>query len=326
MRVGILRRNSGGSKDRGDDLHEGACIDRDIRTHNAGALPPPGLPLLAITCASVVRCGTTSTVAVWRSAIVLTMARPAEQDTVSSLSRGLALLDLFSFEEPVLSVREMARRSGIPKSSTHRLVLDLLRWGALERSSHGVRLGARLFELGHLVPDYVRLKELAIPFAHALNQVTHLTSNLAVREGNEIMYVDKVSSADLVVPHSRAGGRLPMHCTALGKAILAYSSPAFVEEVLSAPLPRATPKTITDPELLRRELAEVRRQRVSYDIEESQESFFCVAAPIFATRDRVIGALSVTGATELAQARRFSGAVLSSARALSHALGATRLP
>jgi IclR family transcriptional regulator, acetate operon repressor len=254
------------------------------------------------------------------------MTTPAHRDAESSLSRGLSLLELFSPEEIELSVNEMARRTGMPKSTTHRLVGDLLRWGALEKGRGGVRLGVRLFELGHLVPDHSRLRELAIPFAHSLNEITHLTSNLAVREGNEIIYIEKINSRDLKVPHSRIGGRLPMHSTGLGKAILAHSSASFVDSVLEGPLTPLTPKTITDPEALRRELAAVRQSRVAYDFEESQLGLFCVAAPIFARAGRVVGAISVTGATSRSQARSFSGVVLASAQALSHALGAPRVP
>lgn len=248
------------------------------------------------------------------------MARPALQDTPSSLVRGLSLLDLFSVEDSQLTVSEMARRSGIPKSTTHRLVGDLLAWGALERADRGVRLGVRMFELGHLVPAQRRLRELAVPYAHNLNEVTGLTSNLAVRDGTDIVYVEKVSSPTLRVPHSRAGGRLPLHCTALGKAILAYSDPAFVESVLAAELKPRSVRSITDPAVLRRELADVRETKVAYDVEESQVGLFCVAAPVFARRNALVGAISVTGATELTQAQRFAPVVRMTALALSRAL------
>jgi DNA-binding IclR family transcriptional regulator len=250
------------------------------------------------------------------------MPETVRNDSESSLSRGLSLLELFSPEESEMSISEMARRTGMPKSTTHRLVGDLLRWGALEKGRRGVRLGVRLFELGHLVPDHSRLREIAIPFAHSLNEITHLTSNLAVREGNEIIYLEKITSRDLRVPHSRVGGRLPMHCTALGKAILAHSSPSFIESVLEGPLTALTPKTIVEPAALRREIAGVRQTRVAYDFEESQLGLFCVAAPIFARTGRVTGAISVTGATSRSQARSFAGVVQASANALSHALGA----
>jgi len=242
------------------------------------------------------------------------------KDSASSLARGLSLLELFSVEDSQLSVSEMSRRSGIPKSTTHRLVGDLLAWGALERTPGGVRLGVRMFELGHLVPTQRSLRELAVPFAHNLNEVTGLTTNLAIRDRQDIIYVEKVSSRTLQVPHSRAGGRLPLHCTALGKAILAYSDPAFIEFVLAGALRPRSPRSITDPQLLRRELAHVRETKVAYDIEESQLGLFCVAAPVFARGNTLVGAVSVTGATQLTQAQRFAPAVRMTALALSHAL------
>jgi DNA-binding IclR family transcriptional regulator len=248
------------------------------------------------------------------------MARPDNQDTVSSLTRGLSLLDLFSVRNSELSISELARRSGIPKSTTHRLVGDLIAWGAMERTSKGVRLGVHLFELGHLVPAQRRLREIAIPYAHNLNEVTQLTSNLAVRDGQDIVYIEKIASRSLRVPHSRVGGRLPLHATALGKAILAYSDASFTDSVLAGELKSLSPHTITDPDVLRTELAKVHRTKVAFDVEESQLGLFCVAAPVFANGSEVVGAISVTGATSLSQAERFAPVVRTTAMALSRVL------
>lgn len=245
-------------------------------------------------------------------------------DSLSSLRRGLALLDLFSARDHELSVSEMARRAHIPKSTTHRLVADLISWGALERGRTGVHLGVRLFELGSLVTTPRTLRDLAVPFAHNLNEVTRLTSNLAVREGTEIIYIEKISSRTLKVPHSRLGGRAALHATGLGKAILAFSSPDFVDEMLNRELVAKTPKTITQSAVLRQELEEIRVSKVAYDVEESRLGMFCVAAPIFASRNIVVGAISVTGATALSQAQLFAPAVRTTALALSRALGSQR--
>jgi DNA-binding IclR family transcriptional regulator len=242
----------------------------------------------------------------------------------SPLTRGLQLLELYLTGDVELTVSEMARRSGIPKSTTHRLVGELVAWGALERGKSGIRLGVRLFELGHLVPLHRSLREIAGPYAHGLNQFTHLTSNLAVRDGREIVYVETVARQSLRGKNSRAGGRMPLHCTALGKAILAYSDPALVDQVLSGPLSKLSRHTITDPELMRSELRSIRETKVAYDVEESQAGLFCVAAPLFAAQDQVIGAISVTGATKVAQAQRFAPVVRSTAAALSRALHASR--
>lgn len=250
------------------------------------------------------------------------MLRPDLQDglAVSSISRGLSLLDLFSATDRELSISEMARRAGIPKSTTHRLVRELVDWGALQRGTKGVRLGLRMFELGSLVTAPSALRELAIPYAHNLNEVTQLTSNLAIREGNEIIYIEKISTRNLTVPHSRLGGRAAIHATGLGKAILAFSSHEFIDEVLGSDLEATTPKTITDPDLLLKELRQIRASKIAYDVEESRLGLFCVAAPVFARGNTVIGAISVTGATALSQAQHFDPAVRTTAMALSRAL------
>lgn len=257
------------------------------------------------------------------------MPRSAEQDagSTSSLSRGLALLDHFTSPDQMLSISELARRSGIPKSTTHRLVLDLIAWGALERGARGISLGVRIFELGSLVPSSTTLRELALPFAHNLNEVTKLTSNIAIRKGNEVLYIGKITSRTLKVPHSRVGGRARIHATALGKAILAFSDPEFVDSVLAGPLLPQTEKTITDPAELREELSHVRLEGVAYDVEESRLGLFCVSAPVFIGQGGVVaGAISVAGATELAIAERYAPAVLATAMALSSALGSARSP
>jgi IclR family transcriptional regulator, acetate operon repressor len=252
------------------------------------------------------------------------MERPAQQDAASdppsAVRKALGLLDAFTPRTPELSIRELSRISGVARSTTHRLVGELLEWGALERTTGGVRLGVKLFELGSMAPTSVTLREAALPFAHHLHEVTQLTVNVAIRDGREIVYVDKISSRALRVPHSRQGGRNPLHATGLGKAILAFSDAGALEELLAAPLEAVTPKTIVDAGALRAELARVRERRIAYDVEESRLGLFCVAAPILDPRGRALGAISVTGATALDQAERFAPAVSTTALAVAGAL------
>jgi len=252
------------------------------------------------------------------------MERPAEQDAPaeapSAVRKALGLLDAFTPATPELSIRELSRISGVARSTTHRLVGELIEWGALERTAGGVRLGMKLFELGTMAPTSVTLREAALPYAHHLHEVTKLTVNVAIRDGREIVYVDKISSRALKVPHSRQGGRNPLHATGLGKAILAFSDITVVQDVLASPLEAVTPKTITDPAALRAELARVRERRIAYDVEESRLGLFCVAAPILDPRGRALGAISVTGATALDQAERFAPAVSTTALAVAGAL------
>lgn len=253
------------------------------------------------------------------------MSRPIQQDNrsdagaTSALRKALDLLDAFGEGDTELSIRELSRRSGVARSTAHRLAADLVEWGALERSPRGLRLGVKLFELGAMAPASVSLRDLALPFAHHLHEVTRLTVNLAVRQGDEIVYLEKITTRSLRVPHSRLGGRGALHATGLGKAILAHTDVGDVDRLLAAPLVALTPKTIVDAEVLRRELERVRRDRVAYDVEESQLGLFCVAAPILDTAGRPVAAVSVTGATALDEAERFASAVQTTALAIAGA-------
>lgn len=248
------------------------------------------------------------------------MERPGEQDTPSAVRKALGMLDAFTPDTPELSIRELARRAGVARSTAHRLVGELLDWGALERTTGGVRLGVKLFELGSLAPTPVTLRDAALPYAHHLHEVTQLTVNVAIRSGGEIVYLEKITSRSLRVPHSRQGGRGALHATGLGKAILAFGDAGDLDDLLARPLAAITPKTIVDPVALRAELGRVRERRIAYDVEESRLGLFCVAAPILDVRGRALGAISVTGATALDQAERFAPAVATTALAVAGAL------
>lgn len=245
------------------------------------------------------------------------------RNQTSSLSRALTLLDVFDKGDGELTLTELAEKAGMPKSTAHRLVSDLVAWRALERTPTGLRLGMRLFELGHLVPSARHLRESALPYLEDLYSTTRKTVNLAVRDGCDIVYVEKLIAANVPVPHSRAGGRLPLHCTALGKAILAYEPPGLLDEVVEAGLRRLTPKTILDPDALRTELVTVRRRRIAYDLEESHLGLHCVAAPLFDHTGEVVAALSITGLPSRSTARHLAPAVLTASMALSRQLGAS---
>ncbi|GAA1466291.1 IclR family transcriptional regulator [Microbacterium thalassium] len=253
------------------------------------------------------------------------MSGPDQQDATSSLRRALALLDAFSADHPEMSIRELSARSGVSRSTAHRLSVELVEWGALERSPRGLRLGTKLFELGTLAPTHATLRDVSGPYLHTLHEVTQLTANLAVRDGDEIVYLEKINTRGLTVPHTRLGGRGTLHATALGKAILAFAGTGDDDVDALEPTMRAlTSKTLTDVESLRRELRQARGEKVAYDVEESQLGLFCVAAPVLDRQGRAIAAVSVTGATALSQAQRFAPTVIATAFAISRQLNAPR--
>jgi IclR family transcriptional regulator, acetate operon repressor len=242
----------------------------------------------------------------------------------STVLRAVLLLQTFRSADVGLSLRELAWRAELPMTTTHRIVGDLVEAGLLDRADDGYRLGVRLFELGQLVPGQRRLADVALPYLQDLREQTGLTVNLAVPDEGQVVYVVKLPQRGIKVPHSRIGGRLPMHCTGLGKAMLAFSEPELLEVSLSS-APRRLRGGVRSgtPAQLRRELAEVTRTRIAFDNEESEPGLFCAASPVFGPAG-LIGALSVTGATQRRQTRHLAPAVIAVAMAVSRAMGEPR--
>lgn len=241
----------------------------------------------------------------------------------SSLLKGLSVLEAFGANDSELSLTQIAQRVGVPKSTAHRLTADLIEWGGLERTKTGLRLGLRLFELGSSVPVQHELADVAHPYLEDLYNVTKKTVNLAVIDKNEIVYLDKLESPDVPVPASRTGCRLPMHCTALGKAMLAFSPPALSDEIIQAGLEPVTGRSITSVAVFRRELAAVRSTRLAFDREELSLGLFCIATPIFDSGGAMVGAISVSSLETIVGAKNLGPALLTISRALSRELGGT---
>ncbi|MCD4527266.1 IclR family transcriptional regulator [Nocardioides sp. cx-173] len=219
--------------------------------------------------------------------------RPPDTDTV--LGKVVAVLSAFHADDHDLRLAELVRRTGLAKGTLHRVLSDLVATRLVERTEHGYRLGGRLFELGMRASVERRLLEVATPFMEDLYERTHETVHLGVLEGREVVYVSKIGGHRQASSPSRIGGRMPLHCTAIGKALLAHSDPALVDEVLAGRLDRRTPRTVTGPGLLRRQLERVLEAGVAYEHEESAVGIVCVAAPVLDADDRPIAAVSLTG-------------------------------
>jgi IclR family transcriptional regulator, acetate operon repressor len=176
----------------------------------------------------------------------------------SVLGRTMALLTAFRSGEEELTLAELARRAGIPKPTAHRLLAELATCNVVERTPGGHRLGTRLFELGQLAPLQRGLREAAAPFLADLFEATHETVHLAVPDGVDVVYVQKLPGRHGPRIDSRIGGRMPAYCTGVGKALLAFGPPERLAEVLAAGLVRRTPRTVVAPGLLRQELDRIR--------------------------------------------------------------------
>lgn len=243
--------------------------------------------------------------------------------TARSLStRLLDVLGSFQAGHTELTLSEISRRSRLPLSTTHRLVRDLVTWGALERSAAGTyHIGLHLWEIASLAPRSLGLREVALPFMEDLYEATHENVQLAVRDGLELVFVERLAGRDAVRVLTRVGGRFALHATGVGLVLLAYAPADVQEQVLGGPLERWTPSTIGSPAQLRRVLAEVRQR--GYAVSDGQVTLdaLSVGVPILAAGDQVVAALSLVVHAEGAQPGALAAAVRAAGRGISRALG-----
>ncbi|MFB9727702.1 IclR family transcriptional regulator [Haloechinothrix salitolerans] len=238
----------------------------------------------------------------------------------ATAARLAALLAAFRPGDDALGVSELARRTGLPKTSVHRLSQHLTEHGLLEHDGTALRLGLKLFEIGQLAVRQRGLVDTARPLLADLREATHNTVHLAVLEGVEVVYLDVLRGPDAPRLPSRIGGRFPAHATGVGKAILAFSPDGVVDEVLSGGLPRISRRTITSPALLRRQLAKIRDEGTAYEREESSIGTVCVASPILDAAGHAVAAISVAGSVNRIRTERLAPAVRTTALALSRTL------
>ncbi|MEU1404970.1 IclR family transcriptional regulator [Streptomyces sp. NPDC005728] len=235
------------------------------------------------------------------------------------LDKAALILESFTPSGESYRLSELSERTALPKPTVHRLAADLVRLGWLERSGHHYRLGAKLFELGSLVPRRRDLRETALPFLQDLFEATRETVHLGVREGMEVVYLERIHGHEALQLPSRIGGGLPLTCTGVGKALLAFSGPELTEEVLSSPLPSLTPHSITDPGRLRMALEKIQVSGLAYEEQEAALGVSCIAAPVFAG-GATVAALSVAVPRSRFRPAQLAPAVRTAALGLSRVL------
>lgn len=213
-----------------------------------------------------------------------------------------ALRHVFAIVEAVVarqnagaSFAEVVAATGAPKASAHRILKELVELGVLvfARETGRYRGSLRLASIGCEVTANLDLRTVARPHLEALHEATRHTANLGIRDGDAGVYIDKIETPDYGIKlFSEVGKRFPLHCTAMGKVLLAYADEADRERFLARQFARFTPNTIVEPDRLRDELAQVRAAGVGLDREEITRGVVCVAAPVF-NGEGVAGAVSV---------------------------------
>lgn len=211
---------------------------------------------------------------------------------IQSLARGLKILDLLAEAGDGLSVTELAEALGVDKASASRLVSTLAQYGYVEKdpATRRCHLGPQVVGLSRRVLARLPLREAGRPFLRQLMERTGECAHLAVPAQGKALYVDQVESPATLRVNAQVGTMNPLHCTALGKVLL-----AFGDLPLPAPLEAFTPRTITEPETLRRHLEEVRRLGYAVDDEEFDPGVRCIAAPVFDFEGRLAGSMGISG-------------------------------
>ena len=215
----------------------------------------------------------------------------------NAVEKALNIIDLLGNQKEI-SLTELAKKIGLSKATTHRLLQNLKAGGYVEqnRITRRYGLGLKIVIIAHKVLGNVDLRIKARPVLEDLLEETKESIHLAGLQTGEVLFIDSLASVYSLRVHKLPGERGPAHCTAVGKVLLAHSGPAKVNAIVrDKGLSKLTPKTITSAADLKRRLNMVRKQGFAIDDEESNPGCRCVAAPIRDHRGEVIAAISITG-------------------------------
>jgi len=225
-----------------------------------------------------------------------------------AVRRAVSVLKVFTASRPELGLSAVARAAGLNKTTAFRLLSALEGEGLVQRAREGeaYRLGPELAALGLRALGATDLLFAAQAELTALAEATQETSSLHVLVGREVMILEEAFGGRVLAAAHEEGTRWPAHATSTGKVLLAFLPEEQRQELLRLPLPRVTPKTLCDPEALRRELQRVRARGYATSVEELEPGFVAVGAPVWGVDGDVVAALSVAGPSTRLTARRLT--------------------
>ena len=246
---------------------------------------------------------------------------------IKSLHRAINILDLFDEQTTHLGITEIAETMGLHKSTAAGLVYTLEYNGYLGQDAETRKygLGFKLVERASTLLDQLDVRQVALPHLQELRAWCGESVNLAVRDGGQIVYIERLTSTQSLGMRAKVGYRAPMHCTALGKAILSgLPQQRVVDFMAQYGLPDATVHSITDHARFLEEIDRTREQGFAIDNEENEVGVRCVAAPIFDHSDRPVAAVSVSSPVlrfPMSEVPRYGQMVVEVASAISAGLG-----
>src|SRR6188768_3687664 len=217
--------------------------------------------------------------------------------TIQVIERMFALIDVLASREEAVSLKEISEKTGLHPSTAHRILNDLAAGRFVDRPQAGIyRLGMRLLELGNLVKGRLDVRDAALEPMRELHKLTHQAVNLSVRQGDEIVYIERAYSERSGMQVVRAvGGRAPLHLTSVGKLFLAHDDAQRVRAYATRTgLAGHTKNSITQLPVLERELAKARQYGIARDNEELELGVRCMAAGIYDDQSKLVAGLSIS--------------------------------
>lgn len=210
----------------------------------------------------------------------------------SVTAKALRLLGTFDADHTGQNLSDMARRSALPIATAHRLAGELVAWGALERAAGNYVVGQRIWRLGRLAPVQQNVAEMAAPYMQDVLFVTQKVVNLFVLDGDRALLLERISGTRFGLPFRRIGAQMTLNSSAAGKVMLAFSPESLLERICTQ-LESETSLTITDPERLAAEVAQVRMRGYATTHEESGPDNFGLAVPILMPNGALVAVLGV---------------------------------
>ena len=210
------------------------------------------------------------------------------------LSRVVRIVETFAPGDSALSVTEIARRSGLHIATASRLVEELCSFGWLERDNdRKVRVGMRMWEVVSRASPTLSLREAAMPIMEDIHGIVGQHIQLGVLEGDEVLFIERLTAPGAVINYTRVAGRLPLHASSSGLLLLAYAAPAQQERIIAGPLKVFTGQTISNPSQLRSALADVRRQGYAFLAGHIHPDATGIAVPVRDPAGKVVAALAI---------------------------------
>jgi IclR family KDG regulon transcriptional repressor len=244
---------------------------------------------------------------------------------ITSLQRGLRLLQLFTESSQGLTAKQVAERSHLPVSTVHRFLMNLEAAGFLNCSGSVYHLGIACFAIGQAALAQLDIRRVSLPYLQELNRQTRETVHLTVRHGSSAVYVEKLDSTEQLRIFSRIGAAVPLYCTAVGKIMLAYMSGEQQKRLLpQLELKRYTPNTVGNLQQLEAELHRICKNGYACDLEEHELHIRCVAAPIWDHTGLVNASLSITAPIvrmAISRLRQLAPLIQAAGLQISHELG-----